>query len=168
MLPSGSLIAIGNSAVFMLTTAEPSTRKCDDAPESDSAYSTTRTSRLVSKISCELGDCVRFLSLTMFIHNSCLDLARGLLASFCSLRSALFSTRRFHFLADLLVIVIPTCSVSLGIAIISGNVCRRGRMLPFVAVDSSISGWVSLVVASFLELFLFDRLDAVIVISSLS
>ena len=150
MLPSGSFIAIGNSAAFMLTTAEPSTRKCDDAPESESTYSTNRTRRLVLNIICELGDWVRSLSLTIFIHNSCLDLARGLLASLCSLRFALFSTHRFHFLAVLLVSVIPNGSASLGIDIVDENVCCSGGMSTFVAVALSVPGWVSLVAASFL------------------
>ena len=34
MLPSGNFIAIGKSADFMLTTADPSARKWDDAPSS--------------------------------------------------------------------------------------------------------------------------------------
>ena len=93
---------------------------------------------------------MRSLSLTIFIHNSCLDLARGLLASLCSLRSALFSTRRFHFLADLLVSAIPNGSASLGIDILDGNVCCSGGMLPFVAVVWLVVGWVSMVAPSFL------------------
>ena len=53
MLPSGNFIATGNSAGFTLTNADPSTRKCDDAPESESAYSTNLTRRLVLHIICE-------------------------------------------------------------------------------------------------------------------
>ena len=92
---------------------------------------------------------MRSLSLTIFIHNSCLDLARGLLASLCILRFVLASTRLFHFLADLLVFFIPNGSVSLGIDIVDGNVCCSGGMSTFVAVSWSVLGWVSMVAPSF-------------------
>ena len=74
-------------------------------------------------------------------HNSCLDLARGLLASLCILRFVLASTRLFHFSADLLVFFIPNGSFSLGIDIVDGNnVCCSGGMSVFVAVSWSVLG----------------------------
>ena len=168
MLPSSDFIAIGNSAALTLTTADPSTRKWDDAPESESMYSVIFTKRLVLNIMCEYGDWPRLLSLTIFIHNSCLDLARGLLASLCSLRFFLVSTRRFHFLADLLVSVIPNGSASLGTDIVVGNVCCSGGMLTYVAVSWSVLGWVSMVTPSSSPFPLLDKLDALIVIPSSS
>ena len=100
---------------------------------------------------------MRSLSLTIFIHNSCLDLARGLLASLCILRFVLASTRLFHFSADLLVFFIPNGSVSLGIDIVDGSVCcdflpsltPSVTRLTFVAVSWSVLGWVSMVAPSF-------------------
>ena len=42
IFPSGSLIAIGNCAIFLLTIGAPSTIKCPVAPESEIAHSIAR------------------------------------------------------------------------------------------------------------------------------
>ena len=55
--PSGNLIAIGWVATLTFTAGEPLIRKCEDAPESDSAYFTRCTSRLVLNIMDELAEC---------------------------------------------------------------------------------------------------------------
>ena len=99
-------------------------------------------------------------------HNSCLDLARGLLASLCILRFVLASTRLFHFSADLLTFFIPNGSVFLGIDIVDSNICCSGGMSPFVAVSWSVLVWVSMVAPSFLQVPLLVKLDALCVTSS--
>ena len=56
MLPSCDLIAIGYSATLILTVGDPFMRKCEEASESDSTYSTRRTSCFVLNIVATLSD----------------------------------------------------------------------------------------------------------------
>merc|ERR1712153_283303 len=87
----------------MLTAGDPFMRKCEDAPESDSAYFTRWTRRLVLNIIDALADCCSLLSATIFFQMSPLDLYFGLLTSFNSLPFACSFTLRFHLAAILLL-----------------------------------------------------------------
>ena len=96
MLPSGNVIAMRNSDTLTFTTDDPSTRKWDNAPESESVYSTSFTNCLVLNFMCEWRDWLRLPYLAIVIHNSCLGFACWLLASFHCLCLVLASTLLFH------------------------------------------------------------------------
>ena len=68
MLPSYSLTEIGNSAILMLIAGDPFMRKWEEAPESDNAYSTRRTSRFVMNSVATLADCCNLPSATIYFH----------------------------------------------------------------------------------------------------
>ena len=134
---------------------------------SEGAYYTSFTSRLVLNIMCEWGDWLRLLSLTIFIHNSCLDLARGLLVSFQYLRLVLVSTLRFHFSTVLFTFLTPQGSIPWGMDIVAGNLWSTSCSL-LVAVSWSVLGWVDTVALSSSQLPLLGKLEALIVTSSSS
>ena len=120
ILPSGSLIAIGNSAILMLTAGDPFMRKCEDAPKFDSAYFTRCTSRLVLNIIDVLADCCSLPLATIFFQTSPLVLYLGLFASLSSLRFARTFVLCFHLAAIVLVDLPPQGNVCCGMKIPAG------------------------------------------------
>merc|ERR1712194_652800 len=104
----------------MLTAGNPFMRKWEDAPESDSAYFTRWTSRLVLNIIDALADCCSLLSATIFFQISPLVLYFGLLASSNSLRFARSLTLRFHLSAILLVEIPPHGNMCCGMKMPAG------------------------------------------------
>ena len=159
MLPSGNLTAMGNSDTLTFATAGPSTRKWDNAPESESAYFTSFTNYLVLNIMYEWGDWLRLPSLAILIHNSCFDCARGLLASFTCVRLVLASTLLFHFSAVLFTVFIPHGSISWGMVIVGCNEWSASCLL-LAVVSWSVLGLVDAVASSSTPLPLLDKFEA--------
>ena len=150
---------MGLSAIFKFVTGAPSTRKCAEAPESDSPNSTSTilVNVLVSKAVLALGKSCKFFSRAMLAQSVDLDLNFRFCFTilFCSLAATLF----LHFRVVLDRFLPPHGSIMDGIVI--------GILLTSESLSlSSVSGSVALVSSSLHPLRSADKLDAVTVASS--